>query len=330
MKIVWIIFVISMGVLIPISDAFSEVRPFIIVFGIIVIIIEQLNRITLDHIQSLGVISAIAASGWLFCQLIIAGGDFAYLLNIIIFITGLLLSNSIKNRLFFEQSLSWLVLVQVLAEIAYFVLPNGFELRAKGFSGEVGIWELFRPIGTLGDPNYFGLIMFVFALTGPRATIALSVLIGLLSLSKGAILSYGLTVYKSRPKTPLRIFLYAVMLGLSMYLIFLLREGFSVSSNAERYHALIAAFNQNSLLNFNQVGDAIIKNQERNMVVHNLYIQVLFTNVFLFVAVVSTIRGVTSPIYLIVFIASLFLDYSAHAIFLFILGLYSTGSKTNA
>ena len=314
----------------PIFGVISEYRPFLILTCAFIILWNSIGSIRLDLIATLSLLFSCIGFIWLFFQISVLQGNYAYLFNLGIFIVGLLLSRHPRSHSYFEGALPKLLFFQLVVEASFYLMPNGFEVRSSSFYGELGLLNLFRPTGSLGDPNYFGSLLFLCVLGERHKLNLIGTMVAFMSLSKGAILSYVITKVTYSRKSPLALIYYLTLSVSALLVVMYLREGISISSNLERIHAVWAVVTQNTIFNLNMLGDAIVRNSERSMVVHNLFLQTMYTNIFVFIGLVLTLRGLSQPIYLLVFTTSMLLDFSSQPLFLFVIGLYSAGGLKNA
>ena len=212
------------------------------------------------------------------------------------------------------------------------------ESVAEGFG-----FELYRPTGLIGDPNYFAFPLALMAVaafqarhfkwffvacclmlaTGSRSAV-IAVLVPVMLLQMSRVKNNGLAVV-------------GIMVGCFVVLIFaaaanaILRQGTTSESNAERLGLIVQSFINIATFGFleNTFGmpSALALDGER-LVVHNTYLQTLSTSFSLgLFIVIRTFQGFWrksfSPILLCVVIEMMFLDISSHSAFFMIFIMYS-------
>lgn len=209
--------------------------------------------------------------------------------------------------------------------------------------GEGFGFEIYRPTGLIGDPNYFAVPLALMAVAAFQAKryrwFVFACFLVLASGSRSAMIAVLLPVLLlqlSRAKerglaVALIVITYIGIVLLAVGLNSLLREGTTSESDAERMGLLwqglenIASF---SYLTTTYGMPSGLGLDGDKLVVHNTYIQTLSTSLVLGLFLLyRTVRGLwrptISPILLCIVIEMQFLDMSANSSFLLVFLLYS-------
>ncbi len=215
--------------------------------------------------------------------------------------------------------------------------------------GEGFGFELYRPTGLIGDPNYFAVPLALMAVSAFQVRrigwFLFSVVLVLATGSRSAVIAVLLPVMlmqitrvRQSGRTIAAILTsYGVALVLVALLNAFLREGTTSESNAERVGLLMQGMA--NVLTFSFLGttygmpSAVALDGDR-LVVHNTYIQTLSTSFFLglfilYRSIVGLWRKRFSPILLCMVIEMLFLDMSSYSAFLLVFLLYSVPIKSH-
>lgn len=308
----------------------AELRKFLPQLILLLYLFTMEKRQAYTALELLGISAGFFALIFLGLQNILLRTELAYLSNLFVYVLGLILSKDYRVQKYLSFAIVANGFLQVAIEFHYYIYPEQMLVKRAGFVQALDIASIFRFTGSFGDPNYFGGFLFFCVVLISRNYVRRAILFiaGILSVSKGAALAFIFVAFRTIKFNFFRLVFVLFSGALIMAFIIMQRDGFSVDSNRERFEALVNVFKLNFYDPSLMLGEAIVAPLGRPMVVHNFFIQTLYTNLFLFVSLFTLlISRFRSPFFGYFVIMAMLLDFSASPIFLFLFACFNERVK---